>query len=105
MTIRKLIGDVADDGWDMADVQAVLPEKVHRHFRPAFEGSLDAAKAMHDALLPGWIFDITNGSAFVMPLWDEPHTELPDQYVGEDDVDARAWLLAILRAMEGGRDG
>ena len=51
----------------------------HKHagnVRAAYFGGLDAAKALHDALLPGW-------------WWVKP--------------DARAWLLAILRAYrEGG---
>lgn len=65
----------------------------------AFDGYLDAAKALHDALLPGWIFDATNDSAFVMRPWDY-HGEPPPQYGSEADNPARAWLLAILRALE-----
>lgn len=66
----------------------------------AHNGDLNAAKALHDALLPGWIFDVTNGSAFVMrdlPDADLTHDMCP-QYLGEADSPARAWLLAILRA-------
>jgi hypothetical protein len=62
----------------------------------AFHGSLDAAKALHDALLPGWV------------TWDASHTYFGYEWSltnGDDavytcskDTPARAWLLAILRA-------
>ena len=66
----------------------------------AHNGSLDAALALHEALLPGWVFDVTNDSAFVVRDgvdWDNARNP---QYVGESEIPARAWLLAILRAHE-----
>lgn len=101
MTLRGLIESVGN-GTFLMDV--LSPEHEITAYE-AFSGSLDAAKRLHDALLPGWIFDITNGSAFVMPLWDEPHPPPPAQCVGESDVDARAWLLAVLRALDDQREG
>jgi hypothetical protein len=62
----------------------------------AYHGSLDAALALHHALLPGWIFDVTNDSAFVL-RHDEFGQDEPLQYQA-DGPHARAWLLAILRA-------
>ncbi len=60
----------------------------------AFSGSLDAAKALHEALLPGWSCAMnTNGSAQVIgPMWKRYHGE-------SEGNPARAWLLAILRAL------
>ena len=69
-----------------------VPRAIH-----AFEGSLDAAKALHEAVLPGWV------------TWDASHT-----YFGYEvsltngpldvrsclkDNPARAWLLAIIKAL------
>lgn len=75
----------------------------------AFNGSLDAAKALHDALLPGW--RVANiGQRY--GAHDDPHDawrvwlvapNYLDTCVQEDAIaitPARAWLLAILRAME-----
>lgn len=85
-----LIGDTFGDGW--TDI----------HVLAAFDGYLDAAKALHEALLPGWVFDVTNDSAFVCPQEYMTFDDVPDhvrQFLGEDDTPARAWLLAILRAI------
>jgi hypothetical protein len=70
----------------------------------AYCGSIDAAKALHDAVLPGWGYCVkhfTNGQ----PRAAVAHYPYSAQYT-EADSPARAWLLAILRAMhamEGGQ--
>lgn len=70
----------------------------------AYYGSLDAAKALHDVVLPGWhwaIEDDEQAEVFMSP------TEMQDgifavgpsagsEWVGDP---ARAWLLAILSAL------
>jgi hypothetical protein len=63
----------------------------------AYNGSLDAAKALHGAMLPGWRWLVEgNGNASVYP---------PDENLLKAvDVDgavspARAWLLAIIKAL------
>lgn len=62
----------------------------------AYTGSLDAAKALHKELLPGWVFDVTNGSAFVLEDIEDTDGR---QFVGEADTPARAWLIAIIKAL------
>lgn len=65
-------------------------------------GSLDAAMALHEALFPGWIWNIVSDSA---TIWQGPPAD-PMEGVQEAYVDgnpARAWLLAILRAVEARR--
>lgn len=60
----------------------------------AFRGSLDAAIALYEALLPGWVANIwTDG---YVDLYETPHSE----HVRADVVGnpARALLLAVLRA-------
>lgn len=66
----------------------------------AFSGSLDAAKALHEALLPEWGYQLT--------LYPEAHLYQPKDLrrigpVYADDCHggelSRAWLLAILSAL------
>lgn len=68
----------------------------------AHAGSLDAAKALHDALLPGWTACVGQNAhhgdwnAFVRLAEDGTITK--EHCCGTDDNPARAWLLAVLRA-------
>lgn len=82
-----LIMDAFGNGWDDVLVLA------------AFDGSLDAAKALHEALLPGWEFKIglTNAVVFL-----RTHKDNDPQHSGMSEVSARAWLLAIIRAVMAG---
>ena len=70
----------------------------------AHEGSLDAALALHEALLPGWKYSLSNdllqhgGPCEPAAVWKGM-----DCYSGgfADETiirPARAWLLAVLRA-------
>jgi hypothetical protein len=74
--------------------------------RDAYRGSLDAALRLHDALLPGWDVDLE-----MRPLGPTIESGLSDVsvYVPYSDYHcisgchkqpARAWLLAILRAIK-----
>jgi len=64
----------------------------------AFTGSLDAAKALNEAVLPGWTYQdhLRRGLRYTSYIGkgieDEP-------LHAESDNPARAWLLAILRAL------
>ena len=64
----------------------------------AFEGSLDAAKALHEVLLPGWFANIWNQrpTALVAPS-DDPDDD-HKAHVSISSTPARAWLIAILKA-------
>ena len=89
-------------------------------FVEAHDGSLDAAKRLHDALLPGWRvvvrqrrgdeggdwFVRVESADFHAVQWTAGDNTRTDILSGEDAVGiapeaARAFLLAILRAMEG----
>ena len=76
----------------------------------AYNGSLDAAKALHDALLPrgklfvrfaqhadGHYCEITGSLPDDAPKWTYPVV-----YSGKASNPARAWLLAIIRAVMAG---
>jgi hypothetical protein len=61
----------------------------------AYRGSLDAAKALHDAVLPGAWCDSEqdDDNSFHFTVFDN------GQHEGWATTPARAWLLAILRAL------
>lgn len=61
----------------------------------AYHGSLDAAKALHEAVLPGWEWHLGPSNAKVYPYNGSPLKS----WSGMADNPARAWLLAILRAL------
>ena len=58
----------------------------------ASDGSLDAALALHNALLPGWVFVVGTHTSGV---WQSLE---PETHAAENDMPSRAWLLAILKA-------
>jgi len=62
------------------------------HLGSAFNGSLDAAKALHDAVLPGVSWGVGDARAGVYVAGGYLSVEA-------DDNPARAWLLAILEAL------
>ena len=65
----------------------------------AFNGSLDAAKALHDAVLPGWGYHCGEYGARVwLHAGDEWRPE-KRQDVELADQPARAWLICIIRAI------
>ena len=77
----------------------------------AFNGSLDAAKDLHEAVLPGWIVvqmcqlmevdagcNYTGGTdGWLVEISPILGSELEGS--GADKSPARAWLIAILRAL------
>ncbi len=75
------------------------PDGVDRRIwaRKAARGSLDAAAALHEALLPGWLPDLRQWPggrclAMIRPPHDRAHQ-------GQGPTLARAWLLAVLKAL------
>jgi len=77
----------------------------------AFNGSLDAAKALHEAVIPNHAWDIWRGIGADCVRYYGCNLPGIDTAYHEDP--ARAWLIAILRALiaapvaenEGGCDG
>lgn len=70
----------------------------------ANQGSLDAAKALHDAVLPDRSCGITFGGEYgatitFPPTWDR-------MSISESNlIPARAWLIAVLRALIAQEEG
>lgn len=92
-----------DLGWDVA---ILTPYE-------AFSGSLDAALALHNAVLPGWMFLIRSSDdadvtrlgcrsgdflANVWPLGTSPNMGGEHYHIWAQPA-SRAWLLAILDAL------
>lgn len=60
----------------------------------AYNGSLDAAKALHEAVLPDWTWNVWQSGAHV-----RPDPARIDGTPTDNAVPARAWLCAILKAL------
>lgn len=73
----------------------VFDFRVYGDIARAYHGSLDAAKALHEALLPGWRW--TRHHDGEIEVWATG--VLSRRWGRSDDKDpARAWLLAVLKA-------
>ena len=98
LVVPKAMGDL---------IASVLgdDDELWSDFVEAHDGSLDAAKRLHDALLPGWRVEAFNLDGEVVLRRDRPMDRAYGDALNSGEV-ARAWLLALLRALEQeGRDG
>lgn len=117
MTLRGLIEavEIGNEAAAKLSARKLMPDQAPDMGR-AYNGSLDAAKRLHDALLPGWAVDdmSQNGRLAGHPwgirlaLWigarpsENKHVSAGwGSDATPDGNPARAWLLAILRALEG----
>ena len=89
------------------DDDALLSDFVEAH-----DGSVDAAKRLHDALLPGWhlseMHEAADPGEYPGQHWLAVVARRKSAHAVEANASdpARAWLLAVLRALEQeGRDG
>jgi hypothetical protein len=65
--------------------------------RALHNGSLDAAKALHEAVSPGWHINLTLDFCSVFPDGNDGEQLA---HTGQCDTNpARAWLIAILKAL------
>ena len=68
----------------------------------AYRGSLDAAAALHEALLPGWFPGMSQN--IHSRYWFAWVQNSEGSHFSATEADpARAWLIAVLRAVEAGR--
>ena len=83
----------------------------YTHIVDAHHGSLDAAKALHEAVLPKWYWHSLhkNGVSLRGPWFDDRDDPEASGYLYQDaeitGKPARAWLLAILRALHAQEGG
>ena len=97
--LRDLLAAVeAGEWWDNLH----RPDYLHTDLCwKAFQGSLDAAKALHDAVLPGWDIQITTYEDDNFEASVSKPLEVKT-YDGVSPWMARAWLLAALKAYRAG---
>lgn len=103
-TIQALLDHVHAGAWpDDYNASSLLPHPNDCRALAAFEGSLDAALALHQAMLPGWFFYGGNlhgkGDGYVYTLSPAPFPDAPSFRGFSDASPARAWVEAILMAV------
>ena len=92
-------GVLPDEDWRlMHDIWS--PRNWHEighNVRYSMHGSLDAAKALHEALLPGWGWETGVNATFVSiaSVWKSGRERA---YGATSEIPARSWLLAALKA-------
>lgn len=80
-------------------------------YQAAFDGSLDAALRLHEALLPGYALErmtMWHGHPAAVHIWGTHeerdgklwHDSRDGRFEAESTIPARAWLIAILRALK-----
>ena len=89
----------ADDTWPIASCSSPVEGMAWAMCAvKSFGGSLDAAKALHEAVLPGWTWTVEKSTYNKLyEAWVRGE-EAPGYTVSDQADPARAWLLAIIRA-------
>jgi len=87
-------GTATEAAFDATWPRAMYGE--HYYAKEAYFGSLDAAKALHDAVLPDWDWDVASSNAAAVFHGNE--LSGPSELAAALTT-ARAWLLAIIRAL------
>jgi hypothetical protein len=91
----ELLAKVEAGEWDNHGTSWLFSND-RRHAFSAFHGDLNAAKALHEAVLPGWGWSYYSDDGHFLvghptdgKIYEETHNDTP----------ARAWLIAILKAL------
>lgn len=85
-------GEPIDDTRPIGDIDVYAQV----HFHNAYQGDLNAALALHQAVLPGWEYGYDGSIAWVKQNGLRPSY----RHDAGNGYTARAWLLAILKAMQ-----
>ena len=83
------------DGRCRLTAKAFSQSVPHSFVWSAMDGSLDAAKELHEAVLTGWWWKVIHPD----PSYAQVGMQGIGDYSAETKDPARAWLLAILRAL------
>lgn len=94
-------GEIEGYAFEFADISGAYAQ----HAVQAYHGSLDAALALHEAVLPGWDFAVYADSAEVSETKPGDGYDITEHYGADSDTPARAWLIAILRALIAQEEG
>lgn len=99
-----------DEGWMHLPITTLDDRRMSSHMGKAWDayhGSLDAAKALHEAVLPGWRWWVADMLYWAAIDQDAPCVTLAKGIpavdlrvvTGHGDDPARSWLIAILKAL------
>ena len=95
--LAELIAKVEAGEWPGKNVLHEINDTYGFDAWRAYDGSLDAAKLLHEAVLPGWFGGVSeNIHGHGWYGWVQTNERHMD---ARSDNPARAWLLAILRAL------
>ena len=93
--LQELLAKVEAGGYDTPNFIALVSKPLMQcRAGEAYRGSLDAALALHNAVLPRWEYGYDCGLAWVKP----PGLRSSYRH-GMSDSTARAWICAILKAL------
>ncbi len=99
--VAKIEGGIDPEVEDFATVfppKSTNERKVFQNAYDAYNGSLDAAKALHEAVLPEWT-RFADATAPEMGITITLLDTSVNEVVADLPCEARAWLLAILRVL------
>ena len=91
----KIEAGEAEDWITYALAIGLRPDDRHIHAWNAYNGSLDAAKALHEAVLPGWEHGHDGSIAWVK----RKGKRTSYRHNAQNGFTARAWLIAIIKAL------
>ena len=95
--LREFLAKVEAGEWDTALAFQAFDGNHLTTVSYTYNGSLDAAKALHKAVLPFYEINLTFDFCHVFPPVDDGEQRA---YTGLcDKKPARAWLIAILKAL------
>ena len=91
--------EAGEAGWNRLATIAedALPPREAALAATAYRGSLDAAKALHEAVLPGWVGSFASDGFARVAKGGRVLTLMECARI--EGQPARAWLIAILRAL------
>lgn len=97
--LDRLIDDIERGTWP-GDTTHVFQHAQHVQVYRSFNGSLNDALALHEAMLPDWDWNIDNGLSMRAPEAKciAPVGARDEGHEATGNSPARAWLLSILRA-------
>lgn len=108
--LREKVEAGGDAGFVSGLSDDVFPEHLRQAVANAYAGSLDAALALYEAVLPGWAIERMHqwpGKQAFVSLWGTHehnggrwHHPEDGRVEAEAETLARALLIAILKAME-----
>lgn len=94
-------GTWPEDWREVTRALTLHPDERHIHAKRAFNGSHDAALALHEALLPGWGWSLSAHSGSIGKYTQDAMVDAINPfrcYGANSSTPVRAWLLSILKA-------